>query len=66
MQACSAYVYLKKYSKKLRKHLWRGLFCERCGITYHRLFNMKQNKSPLLQILRRCYLQHDNVKKLSL
>ena len=27
----------KKYLQKLEKHLWRGLFCESCGITYHSL-----------------------------
>ena len=32
----------KKYSKKLGKHLWRGLCCESCGITYHRLLHVQQ------------------------
>ena len=40
----------KKYSKKLGKHLRRGLFCESCGITSHRLLNVKHNKDPLLEI----------------
>ena len=31
-------------------------------ITYHRLLNVKYNKSPLLEILRRPYLQHKNIK----
>ena len=28
-------VRLKKYWKKLDKHLWQGLFCESCEITHH-------------------------------
>ena len=40
----------KKYSKKLEKRLWRGLFCESCGITYHSSLNVKYNKVPLLEI----------------
>ena len=45
----------KKYLKELRKHLWRGLFSESCGITYDSLLNVKYNKGRLLQIWRRCY-----------
>ena len=35
-------VCLKKYWKKLDKHLWRGLFCESCGITQHNLLKVNQ------------------------
>ena len=45
----------KKYSKKLGKLLWRGLFSESCGITYHRFLNVKYNKGPLLEIIQRCF-----------
>ena len=31
---------LKKYWKKLEKHLWQGLFYESCTITHHRLLKM--------------------------
>ena len=44
----------KKYPKKLEKHLWRSVFCEKCGITYRKLLNVKYNKGPLLEIIRRC------------
>ena len=33
---------LKKYWKKLDKHLWRGLFCESCAITQHSLLKVNQ------------------------
>ena len=33
MQACSTYVYLRKFFRKLEKHLSRGLFCENCSIS---------------------------------
>ena len=33
----------KKYSEKLEKHLWRGLFCESCGITYRNLLEIQQS-----------------------
>ena len=33
----------KKYSEKLEKHLWRGLFCESCGITYYNLLEIQQS-----------------------
>ena len=48
----------KKYLKELRKHLWRGLFSESCGITYDSLLNVKYYKGRLLQIWRRCYIQY--------
>ena len=35
-------VYLKKYWKKLDKHLWRGLFCEICVATHHSLLTINQ------------------------
>ena len=35
-------VCLKKYWKKLDKHLWPGLFCGSCTITYHNLLKMNQ------------------------
>ena len=33
---------LKKHWKKLDRHLWRSLFCERCAITHHSLLKMNQ------------------------
>ena len=33
---------LKKYWKKLDKHLWRGLFCERWAITHRSLLKINQ------------------------
>ena len=33
-------VCLKKFWKKLKKHLWRGLFCESCTITHHSLLKI--------------------------
>ena len=33
---------LKKYWKKLDKHLWRGLFCESCTIIHRALLKMNQ------------------------
>ena len=38
-------VCLKKYWKKLDKHLWRGLFREICAITHHSLLKMNQTPS---------------------
>ena len=35
-------VCLKKYWKKLDKHLLRGLFCENCAIAQHNLLKMNQ------------------------
>ena len=38
-------VCLKKYWKKLDKHLWQGLFCETCAITHHSLLKVNQTLS---------------------
>ena len=34
----------RKYSEKPEKHLWRGLFCASCEITYLSLLKVKSNK----------------------
>ena len=53
----------KKSSKKLEKHLWRGLFCKTCGITYHSLPKVKFNKRTWLETWRTCCLHHQKIKK---
>ena len=58
MQACSTYAYLKKFLRKLEKHLRRGLLCESCGITDHSLHKVIFNNDALLEICRRCWMQH--------
>ena len=52
---------LKKYWKKLDKHLWRGLFCESCTITHHSLLKMNHN---LLEIWGRYWLKYEKINKL--
>ena len=42
-QVCSACAYLKKFLRKLEKHLRRGLICEGCEITDRSL--LKDNKT---------------------
>ena len=54
-------VYLKKFWKKLNKHLWRGLFCESCTITHHSLLKMNHN---LLEIWGRYWLKYEKINKL--
>ena len=39
--AWSTYAYLKRFLRKLEKHLRRDLFCESCGITDHSLLKVK-------------------------
>ena len=55
--------FLKKYLEKVEKHLWFGLFCESCGITNSNLLQVKPNKGALLEIKRRCCLQHSHKKR---
>ena len=54
-------VCLKKYWKKLDKHLWQGLFCGIQKLTYHSLLKMNHT---LLEIWGRCWLKYEMVKKL--
>ena len=42
-QVCSACAYLKRFLRKLEKHLRRDLICEGCEITDHSL--LKDNKT---------------------
>ena len=53
-------VCLKKYWKKIDKHLWRGLFCEYCTITHRSLLKMNHT---LLEISGRCWLNYEKIKK---
>ena len=54
-------VYLKKYWKKLDKHLWRDPFCESGTITHHSLLRYLD---ILLEILGWCWLKYEKIKKL--
>ena len=40
----------KKYLQKLEKHLWRGLFCESFGITYHSLRWFVKNLTKVFHV----------------
>ena len=40
----------KKFSEKLEKHLWHGVFCESCGITDNSLLKVKSDKGAMLEI----------------
>ena len=51
-------VCLKKYWKKLDKHLWRGLFCESCTFTHHSLLKINHT---LLGIWGRCWVKYEKI-----
>ena len=50
---------LKKYKKKLDKHLWRGLLCERCVIEIWRKCWLKYEK---INILRKIWRKSKNMR----
>ena len=53
-------VCLKKYTKKLDRHLWRRLFCGSCTITHHS--SLKWNHT-LLEIWGKCRRKYEKIKK---
>ena len=53
-------VCLRKYWKRLDKHLWRGLFCENCAITHHSLHKVNQP----LKFWENCLLNYEKIKNL--